>query len=80
MTPRRQGGCAAHPIPAWDFRVPGVTSLSVDLHKHGDAAKGASVILHRNEDLREHQTFQTENWLGGFYASSGARGSYATLE
>lgn len=64
-----------HPIPAWDFRVPGVTSISVDLHKYGYAAKGASVILHRNKDLRKHQTFQTENWLGGFYASSGVLGT-----
>lgn len=64
-----------HPIPPFDFRVPGVTSISVDLHKYGYTAKGASVILHRNKDLRRHQTFVTENWLGGLYASSGVLGT-----
>jgi len=64
-----------YPIPPFDFRVPGVTSMSVDLHKYGYTAKGASVILHRNKDLRRHQTFVTENWLGGLYASSGVLGT-----
>jgi glutamate/tyrosine decarboxylase-like PLP-dependent enzyme len=63
------------PIPPFDFRVPGVTSISVDLHKYGYTAKGASVILHRSKDLRRHQTFVTENWLGGTYASSGILGT-----
>lgn len=62
-------------VPAWDLRVPGVTSISVDLHKYGYTAKGASVILHRSKALRRHQTFQTENWLGGLYASSGVLGT-----
>jgi sphinganine-1-phosphate aldolase len=62
-------------IPAFDFRVPGVTSMSVDLHKYGYTAKGASVILHRNKELRKHQTFVTDNWLGGMYASSGVLGT-----
>jgi sphinganine-1-phosphate aldolase len=63
------------PVPRFDFRVPGVTSISVDLHKYGYSAKGASVILHRSRDLRKDQTFLTENWLGGFYASSGVLGT-----
>ena len=62
-------------IPVWDFRVPGVTSISADLHKYGYTAKGASVLLHRNRELRKHQTFLTENWLGGLYASSGIAGT-----
>lgn len=62
-------------IPPFDFRVPGVTSISVDLHKYGYTAKGASVILHRNRELRKHQTFVTDNWLGGLYASSGILGT-----
>jgi len=57
------------PIPAWDFRTPGVTSISVDLHKYGYAAKGASVILYRNKALRRHQLFATTDWSGGIYAS-----------
>jgi glutamate/tyrosine decarboxylase-like PLP-dependent enzyme len=62
-------------IPLWDFRVDGVTSISVDLHKYGYTSKGASVILHRNRQLRSYQTFTTDNWLGGFYGSSGVLGT-----
>ncbi len=64
-----------HPLPRFDFRVPGVTSMSVDLHKYGYTAKGASVILHRNKALRKDQTFVTDNWLGGLYGSSGVLGT-----
>jgi glutamate/tyrosine decarboxylase-like PLP-dependent enzyme len=51
-------------IPDFDFTVPGVTSLSVDLHKYGYAAKGASVILYKNKDLRKHQMFACSRWTG----------------
>jgi glutamate/tyrosine decarboxylase-like PLP-dependent enzyme len=64
-----------YPIAPFDFRVPGVTSISVDLHKYGYTAKGASVIVHRNRALRKDQTFMTDNWLGGLYASSGVQGT-----
>lgn len=64
-----------HPIPPFDFRVPGVTSISVDLHKYGYTAKGASVIVHRSRQLRKDQTFVTDNWLGGLYGSSGVLGT-----
>jgi sphinganine-1-phosphate aldolase len=59
----------------WDFRVPGVTSISADLHKYGFAPKGASVIMHRDRSLRRQQTFVFDGWLGGFYASSGILGT-----
>ena len=62
-------------IPPWNFAVEGVTSISVDLHKYGYTAKGASVIVHRNKVLRSHQVFLTDNWLGGFYGSSGVLGT-----
>jgi glutamate/tyrosine decarboxylase-like PLP-dependent enzyme len=62
-------------IPLWDFRVDGVTSISIDLHKYGYTSKGASVIMHRNRQLRSYQTFVTDNWLGGFYGSSGVLGT-----
>jgi glutamate/tyrosine decarboxylase-like PLP-dependent enzyme len=62
-------------VTPFDFRVPGVTSISVDLHKYGYTAKGASVIVHRNRALRKDQTFATDNWLGGLYASSGVLGT-----
>ena len=64
-----------HPVPLWDFRVPGVTSISADIHKLGYAPKGVSVILHRSKALRRYQTFVFEDWLGGFYASPNLQGS-----
>jgi glutamate/tyrosine decarboxylase-like PLP-dependent enzyme len=64
-----------HEVPPWDFRVPGVTTISVDVHKLGYAPKGASVILHRTRELRRHQTFVFDDWLGGFYASPSMAGS-----
>jgi sphinganine-1-phosphate aldolase len=62
-------------IAPWNFTVPGVTSISVDLHKFGYTAKGASVIMHRSKRLRAYQTFVTDNWLGGMYGSSGVLGT-----
>jgi len=64
-----------HPVPPWNFAVPGVTSISVDLHKYGYAAKGAGVMVHRNRELRADQTFVTDNWLGGLYGCSGVLGT-----
>lgn len=58
-----------YPATPFDFSVPGVTSISVDLHKYGYAAKGASVILYRNAELRRHQLYATTDWPGGIYAS-----------
>jgi sphinganine-1-phosphate aldolase len=64
-----------HDVPPWDFRVAGVTSISADLHKLGYVPKGASVILHRDKDLRRYQTFVFDGWLGGFYASPNMQGT-----
>ena len=63
------------PIPPFDFRVPGVTSMSADVHKYGFAAKGASTILYRDAALREHQFFATTGWPGGLYVSPTAAGT-----
>lgn len=62
-------------VPPWDFSVPGVTSISVDLHKYGYAAKGASVVLYRNSELRRHQYFVHTDWPGGIYASPSMTGT-----
>ena len=62
-------------ISPWDFRVDGVTSISVDLHKYGYTSKGAGVLVHRTKELRNDQTFVTDNWLGGAYGSSGILGT-----
>ena len=64
-----------YPIPAWNFEVPGVTSISVDLHKYGYSAKGCGVLVHRSKALRAHHTYVTTNWLGGMYGSSGVLGT-----
>ncbi|QEO09627.1 pyridoxal phosphate-dependent decarboxylase family protein [Protaetiibacter larvae] len=55
---------AGAPLPDWDFRVPGVTSVSADLHKFGYAPKGASVLLQRGRDRQRHQFFATTRWPG----------------
>jgi glutamate/tyrosine decarboxylase-like PLP-dependent enzyme len=56
-------------VPAFDFRVAGVTSISADLHKYGYAAKGASAVLYRNAKLRRLQFFVATDWPGGLYGS-----------
>ncbi len=56
-------------IPPFDFRVPGVTSISADLHKYGYAAKGASVILYSDMAYLRHQFNLSTDWCGGIYAS-----------
>lgn len=66
-------------VPAWDFRVEGVTSISADIHKLGYAPKGSSTVLYRNRDLRAYQTFVFDDWLGGFYASPNLQGSRSGL-
>ncbi len=50
--------------PLWDLRVPGVASLSVDLHKYGYAPKGVSVLLYRDRDRHRRQWFATSAWPG----------------
>lgn len=51
-------------VPAFDFTVPGVTSLSMDLHKYGYAPKGVSILLHRRPELRDAQYFACARWSG----------------
>jgi glutamate/tyrosine decarboxylase-like PLP-dependent enzyme len=56
-------------VPPWDFRVPGVTEISADVHKYGYCPKGASVILHRDPDWFGHQVFLYDQWPSGMYGS-----------
>jgi sphinganine-1-phosphate aldolase len=62
-------------IPRFDFRLPGVTSMSADTHKYGYALKGTSVLLYRNSDLRRYQYCNFTDWPGGIYFSPGLSGS-----
>ncbi len=64
-----------YPVPPFDFRVPGVTSISADAHKYGYAAKGVSVILYRDAGLRRYQFFAYTDWPGGIYASPSMAGT-----
>jgi glutamate/tyrosine decarboxylase-like PLP-dependent enzyme len=62
-------------VPRFDFRLPGVTSISADTHKYGYAPKGSSVILYRNPELRRFQYYATTDWPGGLYFSPTFAGS-----
>jgi sphinganine-1-phosphate aldolase len=64
-----------YPIPTFDFRLPGVTSISADTHKFGYALKGTSVLMYRNRTLRQYQYFKANDWPGGLYVSPGMSGS-----
>ena len=63
-------------VPPFDFRVPGVSTISADVHKYGYATKGASVIAHRERrTLHEYQLFKYDRWPGGGYASFAMAGA-----
>jgi glutamate/tyrosine decarboxylase-like PLP-dependent enzyme len=64
-----------YPVPPFDFRLPGVTSMSADTHKYGYAAKGTSVVLYRGKDLRRYQYYTATDWPGGLYFSPTLAGS-----
>jgi sphinganine-1-phosphate aldolase len=64
-----------YPVPPFDFRLPGVTSMSADTHKYGYAAKGSSVVLYRGRDLRQFQYYTVTDWPGGLYLSPTFAGS-----
>lgn len=62
-------------IPPYDFRVPGVWSMSADLHKHAYVPKGISTLIYRDADLIRYQTHVSEGWPYGNYTSTGFAGS-----
>lgn len=64
-----------HHITDFDFSVPGVTSISADLHKNGYASKGASVVLYKTTELRRYQYYVDVNWPGGLFASPTMQGT-----
>ncbi|KAK7111267.1 sphingosine-1-phosphate lyase 1-like [Littorina saxatilis] len=68
---------AGFPLAPFDFRVPGVTSISADTHKFGYAPKGSSVIMYRSVELHRRQFFVQPDWAGGIYASPTVAGSRA---
>ena len=62
-------------VPAFDFSLPGVASMSADLHKYGYAAKGASTIFHRSEEQRAFQIFSCDDWPAGGMTTPTAAGT-----
>ncbi|KAI1709344.1 pyridoxal-dependent decarboxylase conserved domain-containing protein [Ditylenchus destructor] len=66
-------------VPVFDFRLPGVTSISCDTHKYGYAPKGTSTILYRSAEFLHHQYFSVTEWPGGIYATPTLAGSRAGL-
>ncbi|WP_182875191.1 pyridoxal phosphate-dependent decarboxylase family protein [Microbispora sp. H10670] len=82
----REAGAA---IPPFDLAVPGVTSISCDLHKFGYAPKGASVLLFRDAELRRRAYFASAAWPGYTIVNATVQssrsagplgGAWATLE
>ena len=64
------------PVPPYDFRVDGVSTMSADVHKYGYCTKGASVLLHRDKDVMQtHQAFVYQDWPGGIYGSLAMAGA-----
>ncbi|QFG24161.1 aminotransferase class V-fold PLP-dependent enzyme [Actinomadura sp. WMMB 499] len=66
---------AGRPVPPFDLSVPGVTSLSCDLHKYGYAPKGASVVLFADPALRRRAYFASAEWPGYTVINSGVQSS-----
>lgn len=62
-------GSLGHPVPPFDLSVPGVTSISADLHKYGFGPKGTSTVLYRDRRLRRHQFTTFPDWPGGALVS-----------
>lgn len=69
------GEALGYDVPPFDFRLPGVTTISADTHKYGYGPKGTSVLLFRDKALRRHLYFARADWKGGMYASPGMGGS-----
>ena len=55
--------------------VPGVWSVSADLHKYGYAPKNISTLLVRDAALKEYFTFAFDDWPYGSYTTPTVGGS-----
>jgi glutamate/tyrosine decarboxylase-like PLP-dependent enzyme len=75
-------------LPLWDFSVPGVCSISADLHKFGYCPKPSSTVFYRSNELAKHQPFEYDVWPSGLYSTAtivgtrpggGPAGAWATL-
>lgn len=64
-------------VPSWDFRAPGVTQISADIHKYGYSTKGASIITYRDRADLRGQIFSYSDWPGGLYRTPSLAGARA---
>jgi sphinganine-1-phosphate aldolase len=64
-----------YPVPDFDFTIPGVRSMSADLHKFGYAAKGASLVLYAHRDYAKYQHTEFSNWPKGKYRTATVSGT-----
>ena len=64
-------------LPLYDFRAPGVCSISADIHKHGYGAKPCSTVLYRSEELQRFHWVgvAVSDWQSGLYKTHGLVGS-----
>ncbi len=62
-------------VPVFDFRLEGVSSISLDIHKYGYGPKGSSVIFYRNTEKRKKQFYVYTKWTGGLYVSPSVSGT-----
>ncbi|RWJ97308.1 aminotransferase class V-fold PLP-dependent enzyme [Mesorhizobium sp.] len=56
-------------VPDFDFRVPGVSSISADFHKYGYSGKGVSGVFYKNREIARNQPFIFDTWAAGLYRS-----------
>ncbi len=62
-------------IPRYDFSVPGVRSISADLHKYGYAPKPCSTVLWRSQGEQAYHYVPITEWACGLYLSQSFIGS-----
>jgi len=68
-----------YPPIAYDFRVSGVTSISLDLHKYAYCPPSSSAVLYRDQEIFYHQCYTNVGWSGGIYASASISGTRSGL-
>ena len=62
-------------IPDFDFSVPSVNSISLDIHKYGYAAKGVSALMFQNNGHADYNRTSFDDWPGGLYSTPNLAGS-----
>jgi glutamate/tyrosine decarboxylase-like PLP-dependent enzyme len=62
-------------IPDFDFRLPGVATMSADVHKYGFGPRGTSLVLYRDRTLQKQAIFRLGTWTGGPYITPTLAGS-----